>query len=112
MIVVPITEAGVSLPFPLKVLISVVLISPAGLAMGMPFPTGLALLNKNMPAAIRWAWAVNAASSVMGSAAAMFLAIYLGLEITLGDRWAFVPTCVRQHCAIALESQDSRFRWP
>jgi hypothetical protein len=36
-----------------------------------------------MPASIRWAWAVNAASSVLGSAAAMFLAIYLGLRITL-----------------------------
>ncbi len=36
-----------------------------------------------MPASVRWAWAINAASSVMGSAAAMFLAIYLGLQITL-----------------------------
>jgi hypothetical protein len=36
-----------------------------------------------MPASVRWAWAINAASSVMGSAAAMFLAIYLGLQLTL-----------------------------
>jgi hypothetical protein len=36
-----------------------------------------------MPASIRWAWAINAASSVMGSAAAMFLAIYLGLQWTI-----------------------------
>jgi hypothetical protein len=79
----PITEAGVSLPFPLKVLVSVALISPVGFAMGMPFPTGLTLLERVMPASVRWAWAINAASSVMGSAAAMFLAIYLGLQITL-----------------------------
>jgi len=32
---------------------------------------------------VRWAWSVNAASSVLGSAAAMFLAIYLGLKMTL-----------------------------
>ena len=51
--------------------------------MGMPFPTGLTLLERSMPASVRWAWAINAASSVMGSAAAMFLAIYLGLHITL-----------------------------
>ena len=51
--------------------------------MGMPFPTGLTLLEKIMPASVRWAWAINAASSVMGSAAAMFLAIYLGLQLTL-----------------------------
>jgi hypothetical protein len=51
--------------------------------MGMPFPTGLALLEKVMPSSVRWAWAINAASSVLGSAAAMFLAIYLGLKMTL-----------------------------
>lgn len=82
-VVTPISENGVALPFPVKVLISVALIAPAGFAMGMPFPTGLTLLERVMPAAIRWAWAINAASSVMGSAAAMFLAIYVGLKLTL-----------------------------
>ncbi len=82
-VISPISESGVSLPFPLKVLISVALISPVGFAMGMPFPTGLTLLEKIMPASVRWAWSINAASSVMGSAAAMFLAIYLGLQTTL-----------------------------
>jgi len=82
-VISPISESGVALPFPLKVLISVALISPVGFAMGMPFPTGLTLLERIMPASIRWAWAINAASSVMGSAAAMFLAIYLGLQATL-----------------------------
>ena len=79
----PITENGVSLAFPVKVLITVALISPVGFAMGMPFPTGLTLLERVMPASVRWAWAINAASSVMGSAAAMFFAIYLGLQMTL-----------------------------
>jgi hypothetical protein len=82
-VVTPIVESGVALPFALRVLISVLLISPVGFAMGMPFPTGLALLERIMPASVRWAWAINAASSVMGSAAAMFLAIYLGLQLTL-----------------------------
>jgi hypothetical protein len=43
----------------------------------------LSLLEKALPNAVRWAWAINAASSVLGSAAAMFLAIYLGLKLTL-----------------------------
>lgn len=81
--VAPVTEGGVALPFAVKVLISVAMIAPIGFAMGMPFPTGLSLLEKIMPASIRWAWAINAASSVMGSAAAIFLAIYFGLQITL-----------------------------
>jgi hypothetical protein len=82
-VITPICESGVALPFPLKVLISVSLVGPLGFVMGMPFPTGLTLLENVMPASIRWAWAINAASSVMGSAAAMFLAIYLGLKLTL-----------------------------
>ncbi|MBV9155745.1 MAG: hypothetical protein JO097_05765 [Acidobacteriaceae bacterium] len=82
-IITPVVEGGVSLAFPVKVLISAALISPVGFVMGMPFPTGLTLLEKTMPASVRWAWAINAASSVMGSAAAMFLAIYLGLQMTL-----------------------------
>jgi hypothetical protein len=82
-VVAPISEGGVSLPFAVKVLITVSLISPVGFAMGMPFPTGLTLLEQSMPASVRWAWAINAASSVLGSAAAMFLAIYLGLKMTL-----------------------------
>jgi hypothetical protein len=82
-IITPISESGVALPFPLKVLITVLLISPVGFIMGMPFPTGLGMLQTIMPASVRWAWSINAASSVMGSAGAMFLAIYLGLQLTL-----------------------------
>lgn len=82
-VITPVTESGVALPFTVKVLISVLLIAPVGFAMGMPFPTGLTLLEGTAPSSIRWAWAVNAASSVLGSAAAMFLAIYVGLQLTL-----------------------------
>jgi hypothetical protein len=51
--------------------------------MGMPFPTGLSLLELQNKPAVRWAWALNAASSVLGSVSAIFLAIYLGLRETL-----------------------------
>ena len=82
-VITPVVEGGVALPFYVKVLLSVALIAPVGFAMGMPFPTGLTLLERVMPESVRWAWAINAASSVMGSAAAMFFAIYLGLKLTL-----------------------------
>jgi hypothetical protein len=82
-VISPITEGGVALPFLLKIVIAVLLISPLGFVMGMAFPTGLTLLERVMPQSVRWAWAINAASSVMGSAAAMFLAIYIGLQMTL-----------------------------
>jgi len=82
-VVTPVTSSGVGLPFALKVAISVALIGPPAFAMGMPFPTGLTRLERAMPSAVRWAWSINAASSVLGSAAAIFLAIYLGLQTTL-----------------------------
>ena len=76
-------EGGVALPFATKVLVAICLISPVGFVMGMPFPTGLNLLDRVQSTSVRWAWAINAASSVLGSAAAIFLAIYFGLRFTL-----------------------------
>jgi hypothetical protein len=59
--------------------------------MGMPFPTGLrALVRISVPEtsdanenSVEWAWAMNAASSVLGSVLAMVIAIQFGLNITL-----------------------------
>jgi spermidine synthase len=84
--------AQVGLPFAVKVLVSALLLVPLGIAMGMPFPTGLrALAGSRVPElpgagsgnAVEWAWAMNAASSVLGSVLAMVIAIHWGLNITL-----------------------------
>ncbi len=79
----PVSEFGVGWPLPLKALVTVCLIAPAGFLMGIPFPTGLARLQKSFPQAVRWAWALNAAASVLGSAAAICIAIYAGLRATV-----------------------------
>jgi hypothetical protein len=79
----PVSEWGVGWPLPLKALVTVCLIAPAGFLMGIPFPTGLTRLEKSFPQAVRWAWALNAAASVLGSAAAICLAIYIGLRATV-----------------------------
>lgn len=79
----PISEAGVGLPLAVKMLITTLLIIPVGFLMGIPFPTGLTRLEAAYPEAVRWAWSLNAAASVMGSATAIFLAVYLGLRMTL-----------------------------
>jgi hypothetical protein len=74
---------AITLPIAWKVVGSVALIFPAGFLMGMPFPTGLARLEKWQSASVRWAWSLNAAASVLGSVAALVLAIYWGLVQTL-----------------------------
>jgi hypothetical protein len=73
----------VGLPIQAKILLTVALIFPAGFLMGMPFPSGLARLEAWHKPALRWAWSLNAAASVLGSVGALVCAIYLGLMQTL-----------------------------
>jgi hypothetical protein len=70
--------AAVGLPFIIKLILSAVVLAPLGFLMGMPFPTGLRLVQT-----VEWAWALNAAASVLGSVMAMVIAIHFGLTITL-----------------------------
>jgi hypothetical protein len=93
--------ALIGLPFLMKLGVSAIVLGPLGLAMGMPFPTGLRAISSTrdieLPAAefgepvhpednaVEWAWAMNAASSVLGSVLAMVIAIRFGLNITLGS---------------------------
>ncbi|MBS1856097.1 MAG: hypothetical protein JST11_12075 [Acidobacteria bacterium] len=76
-------NALVWLPLGLKVAATVLLIAPLGFAMGMPFPAGLKRLAGWHAESVRWAWSLNAASSVMGSVTALVCSIYLGLVQTL-----------------------------
>ena len=70
--------AAVGLPFAIKLVISALVLAPLGFLMGMPFPTGLRLVKT-----VEWAWALNAAASVLGSVMAMIIAIHFGLTVTL-----------------------------
>lgn len=79
----PVVNAGVGWPLGVRILVTALLIFPAGFLMGMPFPSGLARLERWHPQSVRWAWSLNAAASVMGSAGAIFLALYIGLRATL-----------------------------
>ena len=54
--------------------------------MGIPFPTGLRLLEQRHKPSVRWAWSLNAAASVLGSVGALVLALYLGLVRNAADR--------------------------
>lgn len=76
----------VGLPFAIKLFVSGVLIVPLGFVMGIPFPTGLRIIDSLRSAQeglTEWAWAMNASASVLGSVLAMVIAIHFGLNITL-----------------------------
>ena len=61
-----------------KMTLAAALIAPLGLAMGMPFPLGLASLGACRPALVPWAWAVNGFASVVAAVLATVLAIHWG----------------------------------
>jgi spermidine synthase len=73
----------VGLPLALKMAITTLMIAPLGFMMGMPFPTALERLEEWHAPSVRWAWSLNAASSVLGSVGALVCSIYLGLIQTL-----------------------------
>ncbi len=86
--------ALVGMTFGYRLIISGIVLVPLGFVMGMPFPTGLRALAAapvpEFPAgqaasdnAVEWAWAMNAAASVLGSVLAMVIAIQFGLTVTL-----------------------------
>ena len=75
--------AWIGLAFFVKLCISGLFLIPLGFAMGMPFPTGLRALGELGDHRIEWAWALNAAASVLGSVSAMIIAIHFGLNATL-----------------------------
>jgi spermidine synthase len=86
--------AWVGLRFGYRLVVSGILLAPLGFVMGMPFPTGLRALGGSsrvsVPSgstgpdnAVEWAWAMNAAASVLGSVLAMVIAIQFGLTATL-----------------------------
>jgi spermidine synthase len=91
--------AWVGLGFGYRLVVSGMLLIPLGFVMGMPFPTGLRALagrpafevlggpteagSARVDNAVEWAWAMNAAASVLGSVLAMVIAIQFGLTVTL-----------------------------
>ena len=77
-------ESAVGQPFSTKLLVSALLLVPLGFLMGMPFPAGLKSVAESGKSTVEWAWAMNAAASVLGSVSAMVIAIHFGLTITLG----------------------------
>ena len=54
--------------------------APLGIAMGIPFPTGISILGRERPDLIPWAWCINGSFSVISSVLAMMLALFWGFS--------------------------------
>jgi len=70
-------------PLLLKIIVSFVLLMPAGILMGIPFPLGISLLHAAAPRLIPWAWALNGCFSVLAPILAVMLALTAGFRMVL-----------------------------
>jgi len=76
-------QALIHLPDAAKIIISIALIAPLAMCMGVPFPTAMIRLANTAEDAIPWAWAINGFASVVGAVLATLLAIHVGFAAVI-----------------------------
>jgi len=67
----------------IRLLVSIMLIFPLGMFLGMAFPLGIRLLEKDGATMIPWVWGINGACSVLGSILAWGIALNFGYNVTI-----------------------------
>lgn len=73
-------EAGDAARFALAVAV----VLPIGLLLGIPFAHGIARVERSAPGLVPWAWAANAATTVVGSIVAVIVSINFGFDAVFG----------------------------
>jgi MFS family permease len=66
-----------------RVLVSVLILCPLGILLGMPFPSGLRIIAAEVPALVPWAWGVNGFFTVIGTVGALILGMAFGFKAVL-----------------------------
>lgn len=67
----------------LKIPITVVLLAPVGLLLGMAYPLGIGVLREESEKLVPWAWGMNGAMSVVASVLATFIGSRVGFTVAL-----------------------------
>ncbi len=76
----PLLQLALTLPLIWKILFFLLLIGPPAMAMGMPFPLGLARLAKHSKSQAAWAWSINGCVSVVSTGLAAIIAVEFGFS--------------------------------
>lgn len=106
----PMFHSFLDWPLTLRILLSVLLLAPVGVLMGMPFPLGIRALQQREPRAIPWAWAVNGYTSVLGSALAVVFGMAFGFRVVLIGAivtYLIGAVAIRGFAAIGARSVDA-----
>ncbi len=100
--------AFMGLPLALRLLLAVLLLSPLGFLMGIPFPRGIGEVGKRWPELVPWAWGVNGSLSVVSSIGAAILALSFGFRWVLaGGSLAYLGALLAQRLLEGQKGQDS-----
>jgi hypothetical protein len=71
-----------TLPLLPKLLVSLVVVAPLGVVMGMPFPLAVSVLRERTDSSLPWAWSINGYFSVIASVGAVLISSTIGLFAT------------------------------
>ncbi|MCG7897378.1 MAG: SAM-dependent methyltransferase [Candidatus Thiodiazotropha weberae] len=84
MLILPVLfDALTHLPVAIKIAITILLIAPMAICMGMPFPLAIAAMKRNRADQIPWAWGINGYASVISAGLSTVIAIQYGFKTVL-----------------------------
>lgn len=83
----PLVTATLGADLRLRCLFTMLMILPLGMALGIPFPTGLRAVGARAAHFVPWMWGVNGLMSVVGSVGAMIIAKFWGFNVALWGGW-------------------------
>ncbi len=66
-----------------RVVLSVLMLAPLGVLLGMPFPAGLRIVSAEAQTLVPWAWGVNGFFTVIGTISALIIGMAFGFKVVL-----------------------------
>ncbi len=78
-----VVRSALAWPLLLRVLLALLIVGLTGALMGVPFPTGLSLLQGEAEGWVAWAWGMNGGGSVMAPLVNVMVSVTFGLRIAL-----------------------------
>jgi len=79
----PLANLALRWPEWARIVLTVTALAPLGYLMGLPFASGLRIVERRDPALVPWAWAINGSFSVISAVLAVLLALTWGFTAVL-----------------------------
>jgi hypothetical protein len=69
-------------PAPIRVLVTLAMLTPVGLVLGAFFPTGIRLVRDAAGDHAPWYWGLNGVFGVLAASSSTLIAVYAGVSVT------------------------------